>query len=219
MPFQVQLAFRQVREHGWGGARKNAGRKPIGNKATVSHASRPFHEGRHPVLITERFARDLPTMRDVGLAGVIAGCIRKAHTRTFRVVHFSIQGDHLHMVVEAGSKTSLARGMQGLKIRLSKGINAALGRRGRVFLDRYHARALGSPREVRHAIRYVLANWLKHVEGARGVDPFSSARWFEGWSAPMPVPETPCPVARPRTWLAAIGWKRHGLLRAGERPG
>jgi REP element-mobilizing transposase RayT len=219
MPFQAQLRLKGVKEFSWGGARKNAGRKPKGKHAGVAHGARPFHEGREPVLVTERFAPGLPSMRDPVLGKAIADCIRESRSRTFRVIHFSIQGDHLHLIVEAGSKASLARGMQGLNIRVAKRVNGALGRTGRVWLDRYHARALSSPREVRAGIRYVLSNWLKHVEGARGLDPYSSARWFDGWTVVAKAQETPCPVAAPKTWLAGRGWNRHGPIPPTEAPG
>jgi len=182
--------------------------------------SRPFLEAAHPVLVTERFVRELPSMREPELGRGIAQMIKASHTRTFRVIHFSIQGDHLHLIVEAGSKRSLARGMQGLNIRISRRINRMLGRNGKVFTDRYHARALGTPREARNGIRYVLSNWLKHVDGARGIDPYSSGRWFTGWTVAPPVPDTPAPTAPPLTWLAVKGWRlRGGPLSPAERPG
>lgn len=109
--------------------------------------------------------------------------------------------------------------MQGLKIRIARRINRALGRAGKVWTDRYHAKALATPRQVRFGIRYVLSNWLKHINGARGLDPYSSARWFRGWTTEPPAQGTRCPASRARTWLAARGWKRHGLIRIGERPG
>ena len=215
----TQLVMQRVVQPTHGGWRDGAGRKPKGKHAGVSHAARPFHERAHPVLVTERFSHDLPSMRVADMGKAIAGCIREAHSRTFRVIHFSIQGDHLHLIVEAGSKRSLSRGMQGLNIRLARTVNRMLGRTGKVFSDRYHARALGSPREVRHGIRYVLCNWRKHIVGARGLDPYSSAPWFTGWTTPQPPPDTPCPSARPSTWLAARGWKRHGAVSPSERPG
>ena len=190
-----QLVFKEMDKLPWGGKRKGAGRKPNGTVAGVSHAARPFHEASHPVLVTERFVRELPTMREPDLGRAIAQRIRASHSRTFRVIHFSIQGDHLHLLVEAGSKRSLARGMQGLNIRLARCINRRLGRTGKVFTDRYHARALATPREVRNALRYVLSNWLKHIVGAWGIDPYSSGRWFTGWTSPQPVPDTPSPTA------------------------
>src|SRR5437867_3946747 len=84
--------------------------------------------------------------------------------------------------------------------------------------DRYHARALRTPREVRNALVYVLQNWRKHVPGARGVDARSSGRWFEGWRTPVErIPASP-PVVPPRTWLAAVGWRKLGLLHVDEGP-
>jgi REP element-mobilizing transposase RayT len=216
----TQLVIKLAEKKTWGGRREGAGRPPKGPRAMVSHAARPFHEGAHPVLVTERFVRTLPSMRDLELGREIAAMIRASQSRTFRVTHFSIQGDHLHLIVEAGSKRSLSRGMQGLNIRLARRINRMLGRTGQVFSDHYHARALESPREVRSAIRYVLCNWRKHVDGARGIDPYSSGRWFNGWSTPQAPPDTPSPCARALTWLGAHGWRRAGgAIATSDRPG
>jgi hypothetical protein len=127
----------------------------------------------------------------------------------------------VHLLVEARDKVSLSRGMAGLAIRVSRAINRKVGRQGRVWGDRYHARSLPNPREVRHAIVYVLTNWVKHVRGASGVDPCSSAFWFDGWKLPPSSGppdwnvETP-PIVCPRTWLARIGWKRLGLVSRSE---
>ena len=75
-----------------------------------------------------------------------------------------------------------------------------------------------TPRDVRNAIVYVLQNHLHHNRSAFVVDECSSARWFTGWAQPVPVPLTPSPVAAPRTWLARIGWRRHGPVRFDEGP-
>jgi putative transposase len=140
----------------------------------------------------------------------------------FRVVEFSIQHDHLHLIVEAMSRKAMARGMKGLTCRIAKAVNRALERAGAVFADRYHVRALATPTEVRHALRYVLQNAGKHdahhpapdVETCTvdGIDPCSSARWFTGWRTPPPAPDTAPPVSPPRTWLLREGWRRLGLL-------
>jgi hypothetical protein len=136
----------------------------------------------------------------------------------FRVLQFSVQRDHLHVVVEADEPTGLARGLQGLAIRVAKAINRALGRRGTVWGDRYHARTLGTPREVRSALVYVLNNWRKHVRGARGVDPRSSAAWFDGWRTAIDRPAGRPPVAAARGWLARTGWRRYGPIDVREMP-
>jgi len=61
-------------------------------------------------------------------------------------------------------------------------------------------------------------NRAKHCEGERGLDPCSSAPWFDGWLHPVATVPAPAPVVRARTWLAAVGWRRHGLLGLDEQP-
>ena len=153
-------------------------------------------------------------------AAITAG----GHRGDFRVVHFNVLGNHLHLIVEAAGQPALARGMQGLNVRLARRINALLARRGSLLAHRYHARALRTPREVRNAIRYVLLNGRHHAAErgqvlARGwIDPFSSALWFDGWrdairtDAPWlrALARTSCPTASPRTWLLDRGWRRGG---------
>jgi REP element-mobilizing transposase RayT len=83
----------------------------------------------------------------------------------FSLVHFSVQRDHLHLIAEASDGRALSRGVQGLAIRIARAVNRQLARKGRLFADRYHARALKTPREVRFALRYVLLNVRKHAGG------------------------------------------------------
>jgi hypothetical protein len=72
---------------------------------------------------------------------------------------------------------------------------------------------------VRHALVYVLQNWKKHLKGTAGLDPRSSAAWFTGWrKATGGIASMPPPVAVARTWLAAVGWRRRGLIGINEAP-
>jgi REP element-mobilizing transposase RayT len=145
--------------------------------------------------------------------------IRLASRAEFRVVHFSVQGDHLHLLVEAQDSDALSSGARGLSIRAARAVNRALGRRGPVWSDRYHVRALKTPRETRHAVVYVLMNFKKHhPRDRRPIDPCSSGPWFDGFRTAPPPPTDAAPTWRPRTWLASTGWRRHGLLRWGEAP-
>ncbi|HVV86655.1 MAG TPA: transposase, partial [Kofleriaceae bacterium] len=149
----------------------------------------------------------------------------------FRVVHVSIQHNHVHLIVEADSRVALARGVQGLCISMSRRLNRRLRRTGRVFAHRYHATAITSPRQTRHALGYVLNNWRRHREdhaspAARRapVDPYSSGPAFDGWrnlDEPLGFPPDyePLPTSRPTTWLLTTGWRRHRLVAVRERPG
>ena len=205
----------------WGGAREGAGRRRRpGAAPCVAHRRRERHAKAHPVHVTLRARRGLPPFRERVLAAHIRECIRLANRAAqgaFRVVHFSVQRDHLHLVVEASDSRALARGVQGLAIRVARGINGLLGKRGRVWGDRYHARELATPRAVRDAIVYVLMNGKKHGT-AGAVDACSSAPWFDGFVHPIaPAPGEP-PVHPPGTWLGQVGWRRHGLVGFDERP-
>lgn len=173
--------------------------------------------------VTLRAVSSVASLRRQTVFAGLHRAFRRASREWFRVVHFSVQANHVHLVVEASDKSALSRGMGGLSIRLARAINGKLRRRGRVWADRYHARALKTPTEVRRGLVYVLTNWRKHVPRAQGFDPCSSAIWFDGWKeAASPLATTRAradsPVARPRTWLAALGWRRRGLIRLRERP-
>src|SRR5262249_53190826 len=110
------------------------------------------------------------------------------------------------------------RGLRGLGTWLARRLNERLRRRGRVLADRYHQRALTTPRAMRNAIVYVLQNHVHHRRSRYLVDECSSARWFRGWVSPLPPPDTPSPVAEPRTWLGRTGWRKHGPVGFDEGP-
>src|SRR5262245_65071808 len=108
--------------------------------------------------------------------------------------------------------------MQRLAKRLAKETNRTLRQHGTIWPDSYHVPALAPPREVRHALLYVLQNWRKHLPGVRGLDPRSSAPWFTGWRTEVSPGTAPSPVVAARTWLARVGWRRYGRLDPGEAP-
>ncbi len=191
------------------------------------HRARSSHCRRHPLHVTLRRADLLPNLRHESLFLAIRRALGQTARTWFRVVHFSVQTNHVHMIVEAHDNVSLARGMIGLSVRIARACNRVLRRRGAVWRDRYHARALKTPREVRIALIYVLMNHRKHVaiDGVlvvKGFDACSSAWWFDGWAHPPssgpPSPVEGLPVTRAETWLATEGWKRFGLLRIDESP-
>jgi REP element-mobilizing transposase RayT len=119
----------------------------------------------------------LPTLR---LA--IAGADQRAPER-FRIIQYSVQYDHIHLLVEAIDQQALSSGMSSVAIRIARSVNALVGRRGRFWADRWHGHTLTSPRQVRTALVYVLANFRKHSRRrlGPGIDPFSSGAWFDGW--------------------------------------
>jgi hypothetical protein len=155
-----------------------------------------------------------------GATRVPSGPRRARDGVTQQVSHDPLQrpGEPRPHVGRADETPALESGLRGLTIRLARAVNRALGRRGAVWAERYHARALTTPRAVRHAIVYVLMNHRKDHHQAPAPDPCSSAAWFDGWREPIAVMPGPSPIVQPRTWLAAVGWRRHGFIGMEERP-
>jgi hypothetical protein len=144
-----------------------------------------------------------------------------------RLVHFSVQRRHIHLIVEAEGTRALSRGLQGLCIRIARNLNKRLGRRGTVFADRFHSHVLATAVEVFFGLRYVLLNARRH-DAQRGrvrqrlwIDPCSSGPCFSGWKGVRLVPfqEEQRPVARPRTFLLRRGWRFYGEIELDDVPG
>ena len=203
---QLSLA----RRHGWGGKRPGAGRQRTGGKvapAGVPHLRRPRLDGRKPVGVTLKVRREIWSLRGARSVRALRRALEAGHERRgFRVVHFSILGNHLHLIVEADSRAALSGGVQGLEVRMARALNHSMRRSGRVFADRFHAHVLSTPTEVARARRYVLCNRDLHRarEGLPplGPDPLTSDG-LEGCAA------------HPRTWLLSVGWRR---ARGGAGP-
>jgi putative transposase len=231
LPQQQELPFKA--QHG--GKRRNAGRKP-GPHPKTPHRARPRHYHGHPVHVTLRAG--LGSLRSQVLYPTVrmavARATRKAPER-FRIIHYSVQSNHLHLICEAAERRSLTAGVHGLEARIALYVNELLNRRGSFWADRWHGRALKSPREVRNALVYVLANFRKHASRPvpRGVDPCSSGAWFLGWHGISPQRGPPpfvgrswppgkddhaVPISAPRTWLLREGFLRAGRVQLDEAP-
>jgi hypothetical protein len=179
----------------------------------------------HPAHVTPRLRPGLPSLRAPRLVRAVEHSLARAAARPdFRIIRYSLQSTHAHLVVEATGPTALGRGMKALGTRLARAVHRVVGRRGPVLAERYHLRVLRTPREVRTVLRSVLLNARRHASRLLGrrLDPASSARWFDG-RVPGPslpaVPPGARPVARARTWLLRVGWRRHGPIAPDDVPG
>jgi REP element-mobilizing transposase RayT len=178
-----------------GGKRRGSGRKPNGEKALVSHAARPAFDRATPVHVTLRVARHVWSLRSRRCFARISKSFVEARGRFgLRLIEFSIQGNHLHLVVEADDSRALSRGMQGLCIRIARALNRLMARSGKVFADHFHSRLLRSPTELRRTIDYVRNNRTHHFAGESEPDAYSSA-----WPEHAPL------LSKAVSWLLRIG--------------
>jgi putative transposase len=180
------MAQRAFKFRTWGGKRKGAGRKPAGERAGVAHVERALLAPRFPVHATWRMSKRVWNLRTRRCFGALQRAMYAGATRFgFRLVHYSVMGNHLHLIVEAPDRRALSRAMKGLGVRIARALNRVMKRGGRVVGDRYHAHILKTPSEVKRARNYLLTN-ARHHYGHATSDPYTSTR----------------PLIAPRTWLA-----------------
>lgn len=221
---------------GHGGKRAGAGRPPAPGRRRNWVRVRAALSRHTPVHVTLRTVKAVGGLRRRRAYHAIRRALRTSCAHAdFRVIHVSIQREHIHLICEAQDEKALASGMKGLEVSAARHLNAAVAldrgqatpRRGTVFPERYHVEPLKTPRQVRNAIAYVLNNWRRHREdlGGRGsqVDPYSSGVLFDGWKRATPfVPPAsylPLPTVRPQTYLLTTLWRRHPLIDPTETPG
>jgi len=217
------------------------GRKPRPQRVGfVSHTKRDDHDWQHPVHVSMRRVPRAPSFRSERIFGAILSQLARVKRGGVRVVHYSVQRDHLHLIVEGQDRHDLSAQMRKLFSRIALAVNAIAMRRGRLFRDRHHREELDGPTKTRNALVYVLFNERKHhaqnggaitEEFLRELDDRSSIAWLGGrdWDErARPPPETlarlrardadidgdrdgvGAPVTAPKTWLAQAGWRTRG---------
>lgn len=223
----------------WGGKREGAGRPPKGRRSSEPHKARIRFFNPTPAHVTLRAVAPIPTLRRPDAYHAIR---RAMYTvvgwSDFRIIHISIEREHLHLIVEANNHEALWKGMRTFQSsaaqRLNRAISLATGRkhRGKVFDDRYHAQFITSPTQARNTISYTLNNWRRHEhdQGMESmfwdVDYYSSGPSFDGWAelddSPVLIPAPDYPrlsVCRPKTWLLKTGWRKAGPISVRDIPG
>lgn len=214
----------------WGGARNGAGRKKSGHRKDAPHRARPQLSPDHPVHVVLRCTGTGPLRNGRVYRTIRRVLVRYLGRNDFRIIHLSIQHNHLHFIVEAAGKGALSRGMQSLAINCARALNDELGRDGKVFEFRYQATQIRTPRQARNTLAYVLNNWRRHREDLfcaatrkASLDPYASGISFPGWAGvprfASPGGYVPLPVSPPSTCLLAFEWRRHGAIDPFERPG
>ena len=218
-----QLTF-DIKSHG--GRRAGSGRK--NRSGELAHVRREQVSLRTPLHITFKLVRDLPSLRSPAIFTALK--IYAARVRDFgvNVVHFSVQSNHIHMIVEVLNNQSLGRAMRSLAGRLGKMIRDLVKRGsaglpiGKVFFGRYHMRVIRSPLQMRNALRYVLLNFSQHEELIDHLDQYSTASSFTEWRSLLrerygaliedQVESLIIPGQREFgeawSWLCKVGWMR-----------
>ena len=220
---QARVMNRQRNEKADGKkVRRGPGRpaRKVKSATAITHQPRP-KLGKQKVLhLTIKLRDGLPSLRrERAFAAVKRSFFKYSCGEGFRLVHFSVQSNHIHLIAEADSKPALSRAMQKLGISLAKRLDRLWKNAGRIYKERYHQRILELPMQVRHALLYVIQN-AKHHGSITGepLDPFSSAEYFDGFAGVEAKAPPTGLLASATAWLLTRGWRRRGLLELSEVP-
>ncbi len=215
----------------WGGKREGAGRPAKGERSSEPHKRRERFTRPTALHVTLGVLDEVGKLRRRAIYNAVGRAVIAVLPRAdFRIVHLGLEADNVHAICEADNDGALATGIKAFQSSAAQHINQVLSaerveqRRGQVFRDRYQARRLTSPTQARDALAFVLDSGRHHRQDTSQaprrwrVDYFSSAPSFADWlelaGSPVPdrVPSTyePLMVARPQTWLLAVGWQRTG---------
>jgi REP element-mobilizing transposase RayT len=222
-PIQLELSGRG-RHGGW---RRGAGRPSGRSNHYIPHVRRTRVTKNHAVHVTLSVRKGIPTIRRHPTRRIIQAIFAKESRKGFRLVHYSIRKDHLHLICEADSTLAVSRGIQRIASRIARALNQYFDRKGRFFADRFHSHVIKTPRAMRHVLSYVMLNAhkdeAKQGKTLRGPDAFTSWEYFDGWRAPQyqrrahgPRPRD-APVTPATSWLLRKGWRRHGLIHLDEK--
>jgi len=192
----------------WGGKRRGAGRPRVAIRRQVAHRSRAPFERRSPLHVTLRMAPHVYALRSRRSLRVMQrALLGGGHRFDVRVVQTSVQGNHVHLLVEAPDQLALSRAMKGLAVRIARGLNQMMHMSGRVLGDRYHVRQLRSPSEVRSVMHYIRYNHQHHGLSSSVVDEYSSDGLLSGILPPATL------------WVLTVGWRRGRIGKLPEEPG
>lgn len=213
--------------NGWGGRRRGAGRP---NKSgRVSHERRETVDYKKPLHLTLKVSAKKWDLRCEDVSAAFKNGAAGAQKFGLRILHYSILRDHIHLIVEAKDNHSLAQGMRSFGSRLGIALRKIFGGSGPVFKGRYHLSVIKSPSQMKNSLAYVLQNFAKHSQLLKHVDQFSSAAYFNDWSAlfgptagpilldlnvsqrqlaPERLAQIPNYLCQPKSWLAREGWLR-----------
>ncbi|ACY15048.1 conserved hypothetical protein [Haliangium ochraceum DSM 14365] len=210
-----------TQKYSWGGYRPGSGRRPKGEVSGVSHHTRGDISPRHPLRVQLKTKSELGNLRKKRTHEVIRAALSEGcEGEQFRICHYALQRHGILLIVEAGDRTALSRGMQGISVRIAKGLNRLWERNGSVFADRYETAPIKTARAARGVLCFVLNNARLHERLKPGrVDPYSSGAYFDGWvEDTKSAPDGRAPVAKPKTNMLKNTWRKYGLLGVDEVP-
>lgn len=152
---------------------KCAGRKAIHDRA-IRHTERPKFKNARSLHLTIKVRENKADIKSIKLLKALHHAIKRARLMKLKIIHYTLEYNHVHLLVEADTHHALHRGMQAFGISFSKAINKTKRLKGTVYKHRYHFRQICSSRELKNVLHYIFHNGIKHGRTSSLIDPFNS---------------------------------------------
>ena len=152
---------------------KGAGRPAI-NDIGIRHIKRPKISRLTTLHLTIKVRSNKADIKSKKILKALHHAIKRARLKKLRVIHYTLEFNHLHLLIECESHKTLHQGMQAFGISLSKAINRIKKLKGTVYKHRYHLKKLATRRELKNALHYIFNNGKKHKRTNSILDPYNS---------------------------------------------
>lgn len=156
---------------------KHAGR-PAKNDAGIRHTKRPDLTRPSSLHLTVKIEKSKANLKNKNVLAILKKAIFNARRQGLKVIHYSLEYDHIHLIIEADNNRTLGKGMQAFGVTLAKAINRMRKVKGQVYKHRYHFRQITSSRQLKNVMTYIFNNGVKHKTSATALSPFNSI-WAE----------------------------------------
>ena len=153
---------------------KRAGR-PAKVDVGIRHISREKLHRRSALHLTIKVRENKAEIKTKKILKALHHAIKRARLKRLKIIHYTLEYNHIHLLAEATNNEILHQGMQALGISLSKAINKIKSLKGSVYKHRYHLKKINSRRQYKNVIHYILKNGIKHKRTSSIIDPYNSA--------------------------------------------
>lgn len=157
---------------------KRAGRPAIHDKG-IRHIAREIIKKSTSLHLTIKVRENKADIKNKQVLKILHYAIRRSRIKGLRIIHYTLEYNHIHLLVEAADKQTVHQGMQSFGITFAKKINAIKRLKGTVYKHRYHLRKINSPRELKNVLYYIFNNGIHHKRTSTVLDPYNTLPAFK----------------------------------------
>ena len=152
---------------------KGAGR-PARHDPGIRHTKRPNLKKPTSLHLTVKIKKNKAEIKNKSVLAILKRAIVNARKQGLKVIHYSLEYDHVHLLIEADNNLILGKGMKAFGVTFAKAINRLKKLKGEVYKHRYHFRRISSSKELKNVMNYIFTNGLKHKTANSIISPFNS---------------------------------------------